>query len=66
MSSPSPPEEPVLRAIRALQEGRQPDEKCYFCGGRIEMIGAPPDGPPYTQFYFTCPCKKTSGFLKGI
>lgn len=58
-------EEAVLRAIRLFKEGRVPDEKCVYCAGVIQVAGAPPGGP-FTQFYFTCPCKQTSGFLKGI
>ncbi|AEI67983.1 hypothetical protein MYMAC_004405 [Corallococcus macrosporus DSM 14697] len=48
-----------------VREGQVPNEKCVYCGGLIQVVGAPPGGP-FTQFYFTCPCKKSSGFLKGI
>ncbi len=65
MSHIKPEEEPVLRAIRAVKEGKTPQERCVFCGGRIEVEGAPPGGP-FSQFYFTCPCKKSSGFLRGL
>jgi hypothetical protein len=65
MAQPSPAEQRVLRAIEEFKAGKPPSQKCYFCDGVIEVSGGPPGGP-YTQFVFTCPCKKSSGFLKGI
>jgi len=58
-------EETILRAVRASREGKEVEEKCLFCGGRIQVTGDPPGGP-YTLVYFTCPCKKSAGYLKGL
>jgi len=55
----------VDRAIKAAKEGRPSEERCVTCGGIIEVLADPPGGP-YTQFAFTCPCKRTSGYLKGM
>jgi hypothetical protein len=60
-----PEGQPVARAINALREGRPSDDKCYFCGGKIVVIGYPPGGP-YTTVDFHCPCGKSNGRLKGI
>ena len=65
MSQLEPHEEPVRRAVKAFREGRESDEKCYFCQGTILVAGDPPDGRSW-MVVFTCPCKKSSGFFKGI
>ncbi len=55
----------VHAAIQMYRQGKVPDQKCWFCDGTIKVDGAPPGGP-YTSYYFTCPCKKSSGFLRGL
>jgi hypothetical protein len=61
----SPEGKPVGRAIDAFREGRPSDEKCYFCGGKIGVMGMPSD-KEYTTIIFGCPCAKSNGSLKGI
>jgi hypothetical protein len=56
---------PIARAIKALREGRPSDEKCYFCGGKIDVLGYPPGGP-FTTLDVHCPCGKSNSRLKGI
>lgn len=65
MSQLEPYEEPVMRAVKAFREGRESDEKCYFCQGKILVTGSAPDEPGLLVL-FTCPCKKSSGFRQGI
>lgn len=65
MTTPKPEKEAVFRAIRAIKEGKTPDEKCPYCQGPISITADPPGGP-YTIFHFSCPCGKSSGFLRGI
>lgn len=57
-------EEPVWRAVRAFRDGRDSDERCFFCQGKILVDGSPPGESLFVVF--TCPCKKSSGSLKGI
>jgi hypothetical protein len=61
----SPEGRPVGRAIEAFRKGLPFDEKCYFCGGKIGVMGEPAGGP-YTLIIFGCPCGKSNGSLKGI
>lgn len=65
MIEPKEAEERVHAAIQAFRQGKTPDQKCYFCDGLINVAGSPPGGP-YTSYFFTCPCKKSSGFLRGL
>jgi hypothetical protein len=65
MTTTSPGEQRILRAIRAVKEGKESKEKCYFCGGLIAVVASPPEGP-FSAYYFTCPCGKSNGFLRGI
>jgi hypothetical protein len=65
MIQPKEAEERVYAAIQELREGKPPTQKCYFCDGLIKVAGAPPGGP-YTSYFFSCPCKKSSGFLRGL
>lgn len=65
MNEEERPDGPVWRAIKALKEGRAPDEKCIYCNGIIDVIGSPPGGTN-TIFHFQCPCKKTAGVLYGL
>jgi tRNA(Ile2) C34 agmatinyltransferase TiaS len=60
MADEPDPWEPVQRAVAAHRRGQPSDEKCVFCGGRIEVMGED------TIFYFRCPCGKSNGSLKGI
>ena len=65
MPETDPQWQSVLRAIQQYKEGNVPNEKCVYCGGVILVDGSPRGGP-YVSFVFTCPCKKSEGFLKGI
>jgi len=56
---------PIDRAIAAFRRGEQPEETCAFCQGAIQVDGGPPGGP-YTFVVFTCPCKMSAGFFKGM
>jgi hypothetical protein len=59
-----PEGQPIARAIKAFREGRPSDEKCFFCGGKIVVVGVPPENPTFIEF--VCPCGKSSGRLHGI
>jgi hypothetical protein len=57
---PKEAEERVTRAVAAARRGERGVEKCWFCDGMIHVsiVG--------TYVVFTCPCKKSAGFLHGI
>ena len=54
-----------LRAVAAFRRGEEPDERCPFCDGKIAVISAS-DRPPHTIIFVDCPCRRTSGVLKGL
>jgi hypothetical protein len=65
MIEPKEAWERIEKAIDQFREGKTPDQHCFFCNGLIRVGGAPPGGP-YTSYMFTCPCKKSAGFLRGL
>lgn len=58
-------EDAVLDAIQARSKGREPQERCPFCEGRLEVRATPLERP-FTRYDVVCPCGRCTCALRGM
>lgn len=58
-------EDAVLDAIQAQRKGREPELRCPFCEGRLEVRATVLERP-FTRYEVACPCGRCTCALRGM